>query len=843
MFARLRIRPDLSFFNTLSLLILSVLPQNITAQESPATAVTSISLEQIMADPDWLGRAPEGGFFADDGASFYYRRKRAGSAIEDWFQADSEGNLIRVVEDDQRGEMDVAEGSYAADFKRKVYSRNGDLFVKHLDTGRIQQLTRTKQGESSPRFMADNRRVMYRRGDTVVARNLRSGLEEELIDLRLEADPAEQREKSRQGYLAEQQQHLFEVLRKERAQADERRAQSESLQEADRTASPRAWYLGDKHRVGRLEVSPSGQWCVVSLESKGASDGKGDQMPEWVTADGYVGTRGVRPLVGTGKFSSDRLVLLNLRRRETIELSFKDLPHIADDPFVEVRQSVEKWRQETEKANEVPPASDQTASAAKQASSEKQGDNQQATQETSKERAVVVRSVVWNAMGTEVAVELIATDNKDRWITVVDFAAKALKVVSHQRDPAWINRGLGSVQWMADGHSLVFLSEETGYAHLYVAHVPSGSKRQLTSGNFEVSDILPSRDGQHVYYKANAKHPGVYEIYRVRLESGSIEQLTDLGGMNDYRLSGDEKHLLVTHSTAVSPAELWIQPLDGVGAAKQVTRTVSAEFSALPWVAPQFITIPSRAGNGLPIHCRLYLPPDHDSAKKYPAVIFIHGAGYLQNAHQGWSIYFREFMFHSLLAQRGYVVLDLDYRASAGYGRDWRTAIYRQMGSPEVEDLEDSRRWLGEYAAVDVDRVGLYGGSYGGFLTMMALFKKPGMFACGAALRPVTDWAHYNHGYTANILNTPEIDPEAYAKSSPIELAEGLADPLLICHGMVDDNVFFKDTARLAQRLIELRKADWEVAIYPVEAHGFVQPSSWYDEYRRILRLFEQHLQ
>ncbi len=164
------------------------------------------------------------------------------------------------------------------------------------------------------------------------------------------------------------------------------------------------------------------------------------------------------------------------------------------------------------------------------------------------------------------------------------------------------------------------------------------------------------------------------------------------------------------------------------------------------------------------------------------------------------------------------------------------------MGGPEVEDLEDGLAWLTMKHGVDAKRVGLYGGSYGGFLTMMALFQRPGKFACGAALRPVTDWAHYNHGYTSNILNTPDVDPEAYRRSSPIELAEGLDDPLLICHGMVDDNVFFKDTARLAQRLIELKKKDWEVAIYPVEPHGFEQPTSWYDEYRRILELFESEL-
>jgi dipeptidyl aminopeptidase/acylaminoacyl peptidase len=197
-------------------------------------------------------------------------------------------------------------------------------------------------------------------------------------------------------------------------------------------------------------------------------------------------------------------------------------------------------------------------------------------------------------------------------------------------------------------------------------------------------------------------------------------------------------------------------------------------------------------------------------------------------------------MFHTLLARRGYVVLDMDYRGSAGYGRDWRTAIYRQMGTPELEDLEDGVDWLVAHHGVDRGRVGVYGGSYGGFMTLMALFKAPDLFAAGAALRPVTDWAHYNHGYTSNILNTPELDPEAYERSSPIEFAAGLTKPLLICAPMLDDNVFFQDTVRLVQRLIELEKTNFETALFPVEPHGFREPSSWLNEYRRIYDLFER---
>jgi dipeptidyl aminopeptidase/acylaminoacyl peptidase len=199
-------------------------------------------------------------------------------------------------------------------------------------------------------------------------------------------------------------------------------------------------------------------------------------------------------------------------------------------------------------------------------------------------------------------------------------------------------------------------------------------------------------------------------------------------------------------------------------------------------------------------------------------------------------------MFHHILASKGYVVLDPDYRASAGYGRDWRTAIYRWMGGNDLNDVVDGAAYLVKNQKVNASRIGVYGGSYGGFITLMALFTSPDTFAAGAALRPVTDWTHYNHGYTSNILNEPQTDSEAYRKSSPIYFAEGLKAPLLIAHGMVDTNVHFQDSVRLVQRLIELRKENWELAVFPVEDHGFIEPTSWADEYRRILKLFETNL-
>ncbi len=376
-----------------------------------------------------------------------------------------------------------------------------------------------------------------------------------------------------------------------------------------------------------------------------------------------------------------------------------------------------------------------------------------------------------------------------------------------------------------------------------------------TDGHFEVSDVTLSRDGRYLYFTANREHPGVRELYRVATDPAApiTERLTRLGGQNDFALSPDESRILSLHSETNRPPEVYVQETSAgpsPGAPKRMTTTVSPEFESIDWLKPEVVAVPGREDRV--IWSRVYDAPKHGQAppsagdpgaQHRPAVLFVHGAGYLQDAHLGWSYYFHEFMFHTLLARRGYVVLDMDYRASAGYGRDWRTAIYRCMGEPELEDLEDGVAWLVKERNVDPARIGVYGGSYGGFLTLMAMFDRPGLFACGAALRPVTDWAHYNDPYTANILNTPELDPESYERSSPIEHAAGLAGRLLICHGMLDDNVLYQDTVRLAQKLIELKKENWEVAAYPVESHGFREPASWLDEYRRILRMFEQGLE
>lgn len=779
-----------------------------------ADASIELSLEQIMADPDWLGRTPENAFWGADSSQVFYQQKRAGSELRDWYQrpldANDNGEAVPLTQLHQMGSSNV---QYSADKQLQAWVFEGNIFVRKADGG-IMQITRSNAGYSNPQFLRDNR-LLYRQGWTFFTADLNSGLNSELISLKTEEQPKAPAVPS--GYLAQEQHKLIDYVAKVHRHKVEQYQAEVALQQANPAMAPVAAYFGKDQQIVDASVSPNADYLLVAVRKAKPRNEK-DIMPNYITGSGDIAAQPVRWRVNDFKPEPQRLILVSLTDGSQYPLSYTTLPGYNEDVLAEVKAENAKAKGEKYKS------------------------------------AKVIRDIGlmtdwywsqsamrWHNSGEQVAVMLKAFDNKDRWIATVDFDKKALVPQHRLHDNAWVNYAFNDFGWFNNSQTLYFLSEESGYSHLYTKALTARKAQKLTSGTFEVSDPTLTANDNYLYFKANVSHPGIYEVYRLNLANTETEQLTSLGGMTDFTLAPDEQKLLLTHSTSLMPEDLYLMAATPKAAVIRLTDTVSAEFKRLPLVAPQVVAVPS-SHTKQPIFSKVYYPADYKQGEPRRAVIFNHGAGYLQNSDLGWSGYFREFLFHNLLAQQGYVVMDMDYRASKGYGRDWRTAIYRQMGTPEVEDLADGVNWLVANANVDRERVGTYGGSYGGFMTFMALFKQPDLFQAGAALRPVSDWAYYNHPYTSNILNTPDIDPIAYERSSPIYFTQGLTKPLLINAPMVDDNVFFQDVVRLVQRLIEQEKQDFETAIYPVEPHGFRQPSSWLDEYRRIYKLFEQNL-
>jgi dipeptidyl aminopeptidase/acylaminoacyl peptidase len=451
---------------------------------------------------------------------------------------------------------------------------------------------------------------------------------------------------------------------------------------------------------------------------------------------------------------------------------------------------------------------------------------------------------VFSRVGAFAVASVRSADNKDRWLVLVDPDTGAARVLDHLHDDAWVREVSDGPGFLPDDRRIWFLSERGGWMHLYTLDVsrPGADATPLTSGRWEVTRAEPSADRRKIYFSSTEAGPAERQVYSVPVDAGPATRLTSASGASEAEASPDDKTLALVHSEANEPPDVYLAPNRPGGAPRRVTTSASDEWRSYPWVVPPLVTYKAR--DGAEVMARLYTPEMVGARRDplAPGVVFVHGAGYLQNAHRYWSSYYREYMFHHLLAARGYVVLDPDYRGSAGYGRDWRVGIYRHMGGHDLEDVVDGAKYLAAEQHVEPRRIGVYGGSYGGFITLMAMFTTPDVFAAGAALRPVTDWAHYNHSYTSSILNEPSRDAEAYRRSSPIYFAEGLKGALLICHGMVDTNVHFQDSVRLAQRLIELRKENWELAAYPVENHAFEEETSWADEYKRILKLFEQNL-
>ena len=778
------------------ILVAGLVPPPAGGQNTPP-----LTLEQIMRGTDFVGTEPTTVGWSADGKKFYFRWRKPGEKkAELYFITPSDFGPKKAGE----GELEktpLAEGTgrygrFARFFgfgggpgmisdrakKRFLVNRNGDIALLRAGAASATPLLQTDAPETALGFTADEKGVMFTSGENLFVLPLDGGGPRQLTSFVREAPPAPPaKSDALDKWYEDQQRELFKQFQKT-AEEEGRRGTRGGFASPGGPGSGgparKPFFLAESQNVYSLELTADEKFVLFLLSESDPGE-KQTIVPDYVTRTGFTETIPSRPKAG---YSSGHIKA-----------------GVMDTATGEV-----KWVDFSQGERELAPS-----------------------------------EIFVSADRKIFLLRAESVDRKDVWLFRLDPATAKAAALESVHDDAWIGEfGLTNVFFWPDGKFVSYISEKNGYAHLYKTALDGSSSTALTSGRFEVRDARLSRDGKTLYLTTNEEHPGERHFYAVPATGGPRTKITGLTGFNEPALSPDETLLVLLHSSATKPPEIYVQANTPGAKAVQVTVSTTEEFRAQSWLEPEVLSFKAR--DGADVYARLFRPKSPHPA--HPAVIFIHGAGYLQNAHKGWSEYDHEYMFHNLLVEKGYVVFDVDYRGSSGYGRDCRTGIYRAMGGKDLDDIVDAAGWLVKNAGVAADRIGTYGGSYGGFLTLMAMFKSAGTFAAGAALRPVTDWAAYHPWYTVDILNRPQDDPEAYRQSSPIYFAENLQGALLICHGLVDTNVHFQDTVRLTQRLIELGKDDWSVAFYPVEDHSFVNASSWTDEYKRILNLFETNL-
>ncbi len=775
-------------------------------------AQTKLTVEKIMRDPKWMGTSPSRPFWDKQGNKLYFLWNPDNRASDSLYYITTANRIpVKATVAEKQEVIDEDNLVYNGSRTACLYVKNGDIYYTVIKTRITKAVTQTTERESNPLFSFNETKIVYTQNQNLFAWDIASGETMQLTNIRTgsagTSSAGAQKSSSlssgnqQEEWLKEDQLEYFEVLkdRKEKKEATE--AYNKLLPKANEV---RAINIEGKNLQG-LSISPDGRFVSYRL-FKAAVNAKSTIVPSYVTESGFTTDISGRTKVGAPQGSSE-FFIYDKNKDTVFSVHTDSIPGIKDLPDY-VKDYPLQWESQTKKPGN---------------------------------RSVSIVSTNWSPRGTNVVLDIRSDDNKDRWLMSWNAGTNQLKLLDRQRDEAWIGGpgtfsfGGNNTGWI-DENIFWFRSEASGYSHLYSVNVNSAEKQALTKGNYEVQQAQLSHDKKNFYIITNEVHPGEQQFYRLTVSSGKKEKITTMTGANQVAVSPDEKYLAILYSYSNKPWELFLQENKAGGKIQQVTdKAQSKEFISYTWKDPEVISFTVR--DGASVYARLYKPGNPDPDK--PAVLFVHGAGYLQNAHKWWSSYFREYMFNNMLADNGYYVMDIDYRGSAGYGRDWRTGIYRHMGGKDLDDNVDAAKYLVKNFGVDPGRIGLYGGSYGGFITLMGMFTEPDVFAAGAALRPVTDWANYNHGYTSNILNEPYNDSIAYRRSSPLYFAGGLKGHLLICHGMVDINVHFQDAVKLSQRLIELGKDNWELAGYPMEDHGFVEPSSWTDEYKRIFKLFE----
>ena len=777
---------------TMRILIIAVLFFSVidftSSQSIPNNS--SLTLKEIMKGNEFIGHQPEYIRWSLDGKSIYFEWNPANEPGNSTYEflVNSKINQPQKTNQAAFAEYDKTQHTYTKNY----YSIDGALVSIDKKTNKQTLIYQTSSPIHSIQRTNWEHLIAFQQGLNLFCFDASLGTIKQLTNFIAGESKIT---KADSTLLMQEEARLFESIKTKNERRDWLEKQDKAI-----FKFPKSYYF-EKDAIENIQLSPNAKFITFRLSSY--PDEKETHVANYISDNGFSNSTTARAKVN----NTDASHFLGIYTIDSDSVSFVDFSKLTN-----IRKKPDYLKDST------PYYTD---------------------------RKIVMHSLKFCSNSSIAICDVRAYDNKDRWIVILDLSNGSITEIEHQHDEAWIggpgisswNTEEGTLGWLKDNQTIYFQSEETGYSHLYLYSIDTKKKEQLTFGKWEVYQVELSIDGSKFYLSGNQSHPGNRDFLRFDIDTRTLVPILTIDGYHEVVLSPDEKTLAVRYSFKNEPWELYSAQNNINTKLTKLTSSTSIAFKSYKWRTPEVITF--KGSDNKDVYARIYNPSE---TKNKAAIIFVHGAGYLQNAHNYWSNYYREYMFHNMLVDNGFTVLDIDYRASEGYGRDYRTAIYRHMGGQDLQDQLSGKDYLVNQLGIDSTRIGIYGGSYGGFITLMAMLTTPGEFPCGAALRSVTDWAHYNHEYTSNILNYPGTDLAAYKKSSPIYYADQLKGKLLMLHGMVDDNVQFQDVVRLSQRFIELGKENWELAVFPVEAHGFKESNSWNDEYRRIYELFYTEL-
>ncbi|OLE67574.1 MAG: hypothetical protein AUG74_10660, partial [Bacteroidetes bacterium 13_1_20CM_4_60_6] len=648
----------------LSFLTPQLIPaQNRPAESSPPNKKFELTVDSIMRGPRLVGYPPERVYWSQDSQRLYFRWK---SPEEPRLKEMSlhvvnrDGTGLRRLSDDEARQAPPAVGELSKDKTMTVYAEDGDIFVFDHPKNQRRQLTRTTDAEANPHFTFDQKRIYFTRQNNLYVMALKDGLLEQLTDIRTSAagtgntqtagsgrgggqgqigqtgqsgqtglaatTEGQQRGTDSQEYLKKEERTLFESVRE---RAEQREEQEKKRKEREKR---KPFNLPTGQNVVSLTLSPDGKYVIATI-SQSATGAKNIIVPNFLTESAYTEDITLGTKVGDTQARS-RLVIVNVETGE-----FKNVDHGQREvaPPVRTRTELNTNEQAQRESGEA------EAKVEQQQESGRQGRRAETERGQPRDRDVQLSQLQWSEDGKNAALIGRSADNKDRWVLLLDPATGKTRVLAKVHDDAWVGGpGAFTLGWLPDNERVYFQSEGDGFAHLYTVSTKGGEPTQLTSGQFEVSGVRLSNDKTKFYFTSSEGSFFERHLYSMAFAGGPRTRITTLPGNNQVDISPDDTILADLRSYSNRPPELYLLPNNSSGKGesaeiKPVTTSPIPEFSNYNWIDPPIINFKAR--DGATVYGRLYMPSNWKGGG--PAVLFVHGAGYLQNVHRWWSSYYR----------------------------------------------------------------------------------------------------------------------------------------------------------------------------------------------------------